>query len=220
MGVVASVELEESLIKNIAAGVAVVVLALAGPANASVIGNGPPNQTGGSDLNSFLEADNFTLGSATNIVLVQYWTLQDDLTDYAGTTDWGFYQDAVGIPGTLVASGNTVATGAATGNTTFGLNEFEYTFAVNVPLLAGNYWLALHNGPSSTLPSTTYYWAWSADSGNSQSLDLSASPAWVGNSSELAFQLSSPVPEPASIGLCGGALLAAWLARRRTSVKA
>src|SRR5664279_3077581 len=88
-------------------------VALVGSANASFIGNGPPNQSGGSDLNEYLEADNFTLATAANIAKVQYWSVQSDSTDYAGTTDWFFYSDASGVPGALIASGNTVATGVA-----------------------------------------------------------------------------------------------------------
>ena len=105
-------------------------------------------------------------------------------------------------------------------NTTFGLNEFSYSLNVNVVLAPGTYWLALHNGPSATLPPTSFYWAWSnGDAGNSASLDLSAGPPWAGNSAELAFQLttvqSSTVSEPVSISFVGGGILAAWLFRRK-----
>jgi hypothetical protein len=201
------------LLKNLVVAVSMMALALSGAASASIIGNGPPNQTGGSDLNAFLEADNFSLGNQAHIVTVQYWTLQVDSTDYAGTTQWGFYKDASGMPGsTAVVSGNTVAAGSATGNTTLGLNEFSYIFSVNVTLAPGNYWLVLHNGPSSTIPSTNYYWAWSSDSGDSQSADLSLAPPiqWAGNASELAFQLTGTIaPEPSASGLVAGGLLAA-----------
>lgn len=200
-----------------------ITLALAGSVEGSVIGSGAPNQSGGSDLNGFLEADNFTLASSVNIVQVTYWTLQGDVTDYAGSTDWSFHQDASGIPGTVVASGNTVATGSATGNTTLGLNEFAYTFTLSVPLTAGNYWLDLHNGPSASQPATSYYWAWSSGTGNSQSQDLSAAPSWETNDAELAFQLTTTdattTPEPASLALCGGALLAVAAFRRKMTAK-
>src|SRR4051812_38179645 len=86
---------------------------------ASVVGNGAPNQTGGSDLNSFLEADNFTLGSDAFISQVQFWALQGAPSDYAGSIDWAFYTDAAGQPGASVANGNAAAIGTPTGNTTF-----------------------------------------------------------------------------------------------------
>jgi PEP-CTERM motif len=208
---------------------AVLAVGLAGSVQAGTIGNGPPNQTGGSDLNAFLEADDFTLASTSTINQIKYWSLQNTLSDYAGSTDWGFYTNNSGVPGTALFSGNAVAIGMATGNTTQGLNEFVYTFAVNVILGPGNYWLVLHNGSSNNIPNTTYYWAWSSDTGNSQSMDITQVNSsrvglnppitpWVGNFSELAFQLNV-VPEPASLSLVGGGLLAAWFLRRKITAK-
>ena len=155
-------------------------LALAGMAHAGTVGNGAPNQSGGSDLNGYLEADNFSLSDAIYLTAVQYWTLQNDSTDYSGDTVWEIYQDASGLPGSLTASGDTAATGTATGKTTYGLAEYSCSFTINVPLAAGNYWLGLHNGSNSGIPSTSFYWAWSAGTGNSQSQDLSVtSSAWA-----------------------------------------
>jgi hypothetical protein len=114
-------------------------------------------------------------------------------------------------------------TGTATGNTTFGLNEFSYQFVVSFTLSPGTYWLVLHNGPTNTIPSTNFYWAWeSGVSGNSQSQDLSVPSPWVANDAALAFQLTSDltaVPEPASMCMVGSGLLAAWLARRKLSAR-
>ncbi len=223
------------MLKNTILAVSVLALGLAGSAPAATIGNGPPNQTGGSDLNAFLEADNFTLGGSFTITQIKYWSLQNTLSDYAGSTDWGFYTDASGVPGTALFSGNAVATGVATGNTTQGLNEFAYMFAVNAVLGPGNFWLVLHNGPSNNIPNTTYYWAWSSDTGDSQSTDvvqvanIANAPVigpnpltWSGNFTELAFNLTATqngVPEPVSMSLVGGGLLAAWFVRRKITAK-
>jgi hypothetical protein len=222
----------EALFKNTILAVSMLAFGLAASAQAATIGNGPPNQTGGSDLNAFLEADNFSLGGSFTITQIKYWSLQNTLADYAGTTDWGFYTDASGVPGTALFSGNTVAAGVATGNTTQGLNEFAYTFPVNVVLGPGNFWLVLHNGPSNNIPNTTYYWAWSSDTGNSQSMDVVQManapviglnpPTWSGNFTELAFELTATqngVPEPTSLALVGGGLFAAWFVRRKTAAK-
>jgi len=76
------------LFKTNIVAVSMLALGLAGSAHAAIIGNGPPNQTGGSDLNAFLEADNFTLGGSFTITQIKYWSLQNTLADYAGTTDW------------------------------------------------------------------------------------------------------------------------------------
>ena len=199
--------------------VVAITLALVGPARSTTIGNGPPNQSGGSDLNAFLEADNFSLGASSLLSQITYWSLQSSAADYAGTTAWGIYSDAAGSPGGALFSGNTAATGVATGNTAFGLNEFMYSFNVSVTLGAGNYWLVLHNGPNGSIPATNYYWAWSSNSGNSQSNDPLA-PGWVGNAAEFAFQLdvtaaTNGVPESGgTLGLLGVVLGAMALAQR------
>lgn len=184
-------------------------------AQGETIGNGPPNQSGGSDLNAFLEADNFVVSSPLfQIGLIQFWALQSAPSDFTGTVNWAFYSDAAGFPGSSLVSGNAPATGTATGNTTFGLDEYSYSLGVNVSLSTGVYWLVLHNGPSNTIPATSFYWAWSnGDAGDSASLDLVAGPPWAGNSAELAFDLTSP--EPASMSLVGGSIVVAWLIRRK-----
>jgi ethanolamine utilization microcompartment shell protein EutS len=196
---------------------ALAVVALGLSAQASTIGNGPPNQSGGSDLNSFLEADNFNTGGGNLITHVKFWALAGSLADYTGSIDWGFYSDASGSPGAVVVSGNAAAIETATGNTTLGLNEYGLEFDVNA-LLAANttYWLVLHNGPSGTDPMTSFYWAWSSGAaGNSQNSDITA-PSWVGNDAELAFQVTTTaVPEPASLSLIAGGVITGWLKRRK-----
>ena len=185
-------------------------------AQAGIIGNGPPNQTGGSDLNSFLEGDDFVVASvAQHVAQITFWALASSPSDFAGTVDWAFYSNNAGFPGVSLVSGNALATRTATGNTTFGLNEYSYTLAVNANLTTGHYWLVLHNGPSNAVPGTNFYWAWSnGNSGNSASLDIFGGPPWVGNDAELAFELTD-VPEPASMSLVGGGILAACLLRRK-----
>lgn len=193
-------------------------LLLSGVAHAGIIGNGPPNQSGGSDLNSFLEGDDFVVASpGAHITQIQFWALQSDPSDFAGTVDWAFYSDLSGFPDAPVVSGNAASTGVATGNTTFGLDEYSYTFGINASLMPGTYWLVLHNGPSNVLPATNFYWAWSnGNAGNSASLDLLAGPPWVGNSAELAFDLTADAtPEPVSMSLVGGGILAAFLFGRK-----
>jgi hypothetical protein len=196
----------------------VLALLMSGTAQAGIVGNGPPNQSGGSDLNSFLEGDDFVVASpGVHITQIRFWTLESAPTDFAGSVDWAFYSDLGGFPNVSVVSGNAPATGIATGNTTFGLNEFSYTLGINAGLTPGAYWLVLHNGPSNVLPATNFYWAWSnGDAGNSANLDLLAGPPWVGNSAELAFELTAaPTPEPVSMSLVGGGILAACLLRRK-----
>ena len=201
-------------------------------AQAGIIGNGPPNQSGGSDLNAFLEADDFTIVNPTGseVTQIKFWALQTSPSDFAGTVYWGFYSNLGGFPDTSVASGISSATATSTGNTTFGLDEYSYVLDVSAILLPGSYWLVLHNGPATTPPQTTFYWAWSnGDAGNSASAELVPLPPdrlglndpnhgqWAGNSAELAFELTANdgVPEPVSMSLVGGGLLAAWLVSRK-----
>jgi PEP-CTERM motif len=198
----------------------VFTLALAGTAEATILFSAPPNQSGGSDLNAFLEGDSFVLAAPSIILQVEFWSLQADASDYSGSIYWEIDSNNSGVPGTAIDSGTPTPTGTPTGNTAFGLNEFVYQWNVNTILAPGTYWLVLHNGPTNTIPSTTFYWEWSADTGNSQSQDLSVAPAWVANDAALAFELDGIVtPEPASICLMGSGLLAAWLARRKLGAR-
>ena len=88
---------DKTMFKNTIIAISLLTLALVGSTQSAPIGNGPPSQTGGSDLNAPLEADNFSLGSATTLSQVTYWTLQNTPADYAGSTDWGIYSDVAGI---------------------------------------------------------------------------------------------------------------------------
>jgi hypothetical protein len=204
--------------KKITFTLSALALLMSGIAHAGIIGNGPPNQSGGSDLNSFLEADDFVIASATaQISQIQFWALQSSPADFTGTVDWAFYSDLGGFPNVSLVSGNASAIGTPTGNTTFGLSEVSYTVGINANLVTGHYWLVLHNGPSATLPDTNFDWAWSnGDAGNSANLDILGGPPWVGNSAELAFALTTDqTPEPVSMSLVGGGILAACLLRRK-----
>lgn len=158
-------------------------------------------------------------GAAQQVTQITFWALASSPSDFAGTVDWAFYSDLGGFPGVSLASGNASATGTLTGNATLGLNEYSYTVGVSAILSPGTYWLVLHNGPSNVLPDTSFYWAWSnGNAGNSASLDILGGPPWAGNSAELAFELTAAavgVPEPVSMSLVGGGILAAWLLRRK-----
>jgi PEP-CTERM motif len=190
-----------------------------GTARATLVGSGPPNQSGGSDLNAFLEADSFTIGSLLSFTEIKYWTDQGSAADFSGSTVWAIYNNVSGSPGVSLFSGSSSAAGVATGNTVVGgLNEFVYDFTANFTLGPGTYWLVLHNGPVNTIPATQFYWAWQSGVGNSQSQDLVvAGSPWVANEAELAFQLITP--EPASTLLVGGGLVAVWLARRKLKAR-
>lgn len=189
---------------------------LADVSHAGLLYSAIPNQSGGSDANGFLEADDFTIAGPTPVTRITFWSFQTIAADYTGSVAWSFRSDAAGMPGASVVSGTATPVGAATGRSAFGLNEFQYSLVINTNLNAGTYWLVLHNGPNNAIPPTDFFWEWSnGNAGNSMSQDL-ASPnqPWLGNFAELAVQITD-VPEPASVFLAGAGLLAVWLGRRR-----
>ncbi len=196
--------------------------ALAGPAAAALIGNGPPDLSGGTDLNANLGADNFMLAGDSTINLIRFWAAQDAAAAYAGSIEYSFRTDSGGTPGASVQSGTTAFTQVSTAQVVFGLPLFLYEASVNIDLGAGDYWLVLHNGPSSSPLTTEFYWAHSdSDGGDGQAYEL-ATATWGTVSAELAFELDAtprngnPVPEPGSLALfaAGVAILATRRIRR------
>ena len=205
---------------------AMMAIALPSVSGAAVIGNGPPNDSGATDMNGALPADRFTLSSSSYLTSLTYWSLQGSVADYTGTTTVDIFSNAGTTPGALLFSVMlpfTTVAGGTSANT--GLQIFMNTASLSGPLLgAGNYWLGLHNGPVATIDPGTYYWDWSADSGPSRYQDLAAaSTTWNQNDSSLAFQLTtsapSVVPEPAEGVLLGAGLAAAAWARRRKTAR-
>jgi hypothetical protein len=177
-------------------------------ANADVVvfDNGGPNQHNGNEMTDFLQSEDFTLTTQTQITDVHFWDLQAIAADYLGSIYWAIQGNAAGMPGTILASGTTSAvTHTATGLTddsglfTEFLNGFNITPTI---LNSGTYWLTLHDGPLSNSNFADFYWEWSSDIGNGQEFDLIANNAWDSNLAEHAFQLTgTPVPEPTSIVL-------------------
>jgi hypothetical protein len=215
-------------------GICLAGLLLSVTAQAGVIYSASPNQSGGSDLNAYREADDFAIEVSSTIQQITFWALQGNANDYSGSVAWAIHNDSDGTPGAVVASGSATPAGTATGQSVADFQEYSYAFALSVSLSPGTYWLKLHNGPDFDLPTTDFFWEWSnSETGNSQSQDLSSlipsvfnSPVqtapWTSNFTELAFQVDGTVneslagvPEPQTFLLFGAGLLALPFLRRR-----
>ena len=187
-----------------------------GVSRAGVVYSAPPNQSGGSDANGFLEADDIDISVPTRLGIFNFWTFQTSAADYTGSIAWSLRSDNGGMPGASVISATAPATFVATGKTAFGLSEFVYTLVTDTTVNPGRYWLVLHNGPNAAIPTTDFFWEWSnGNTGNSLSQDLALpNQPWLSNFAELALQVQD-IPEPGSLLLSAAGVLGIWLARRR-----
>jgi hypothetical protein len=57
------------------------------------------NQSGGSNANGFLEADNITLAVPTGPGIFNFWTFQSNAADYTGSIAWSVRSDSGGNAG-------------------------------------------------------------------------------------------------------------------------
>ncbi len=222
------------------------MLQLTGAAYAAVTlwdNGGPataPNQ-GGNNMSSFNQAADFTTTFTTNLSSVTFWSLEGVSTvapSYAGSIFYRIVGDIGGAPddSTVLASGTATPTRTGAG-TALGLNVMKNDFGIALnSLLAGTYWLELHNGALNVgSDDVEFYWSWSdlgaADNGSS-SLDQERSlfpndPTWGTNAAEHAFLIMGDrnvlpppgIPEPATLLLTAIAMGSAlFVSRRRRPV--
>jgi len=215
-------------------GLAALVLGCCTASQAAVLANSPPDQISGDNMSFALVADDFTLGGLGpyDITNIRFWSIQSDTADYLGTVYWAIYSDATGNPGSVLFSGTPAIPAVATGlSTGFGYNEYVFNIPVTFQLAAGTYWLALQNGSLGSdggVSPPEMLWETSgtnsgATAGRYKDFSLSANPSWVDTSQEHAFRIDGDrvvtppppgVPEPSTLALLLGALLAARAGRR------
>jgi hypothetical protein len=203
------------------------VVASAGAAPLYV--NGAPTDASGNEMTSYVQAEDFQLASASTLTGVRVWGFYfGDLgRGYLGSLSWQVYADASNQPGYLLYSG--VATPELTGgasNCCDGI-PLQMDFALpSIDLVAGTYWLGLHNGPMNEVATEYFYWQTSADNDTGRGFEQPApfgNTPWVGNNLEHAFELEGfiqsesqgeAVPEPATWILAGLGVAAGCVRKR------
>ena len=205
-------------------------------ASAAVIvwDNGGPSATlaNGTALTEFQSAQDFILGSTTDLTSVTFWSLEATAPDYSGSIFWEIRNNNAGAPtGSVLGSGTAIPTRTAAG-VLAGLNQFQNDFTISINgVTAGTYWLTLHNGPlANTGPLIDFYWTWTdlnvtnTPTFRGQDSDLVGGGGYLTNGQEHAFNVSgnvvpSGVPEPATMAVAaaGLAVLALFRARKSNS---
>lgn len=210
--------------------IALAVCAGAASQAATLVSN-LPNQVSGTQMSFAQVADDFTLagGGTYSISSIDFWSIQFSAADYRGSIAWTiFNDDGLGGIGTVRWAGTAAIPGVATGNSTaFGYDEYAFSIPVAINLTAGDhYWLGLHNGALSETDDTEMLWE-SSDDGQAplgMYRDL-ANPGqgWIESDYQHAFRIigvrdidpNPGIPEPTTLALLLGALVAAGAVRRQ-----
>ena len=216
-------------------GLAGLALSAAAVSHAATLLSNLPNQVFGTQMSFAQVADNFTLaGTGTySITSIDFWSLQELPGDYRGSVSWTIFNAELdGSIGSIRWAGVATPTGAATGDSSgFGYAEYEFNITVAISLTAGDgYWLALHNGGLGDTGDTEMFWE-TSDSGDApagmyKNLGLPvAEQVWLDTGNQHAFRIvgtrdgdpppPGDVPEPGTLALLVGALVAAGTVRRQ-----
>ena len=215
-----------STTKWVSAALLACLAAFAVPASAGpvVYDNGAPNQASGNNMSFAYQAEDFVLAANTTISDVHFWSLEA-ATAYRDGFYWALHDNSGGAPGALIADGfqkavTRTSLGAVAGFGTEFRNDFDLNTAT--ALLAGTYWLVLHNGAFGNLldDGLNFLWETTALAGRlGGQEDLGDGFGFGSNGAEHAFQLTGPnvvnVPEPMTGGLVAAALAALLFTRQR-----
>ena len=199
--------------------------------------NGAPNITnlGGSEMSDTFQAQDFNVAVASDLTGIRFWDLESSPADYNGSIFWRIVNNLgvtpAGSPGTTVFDSGTATPARVAAGTVLGFNQFQNDFSVSTSnLLAGTYWLELHNGPLASNAFTDFYWSYTDLDGTNTPTNRGsefALPAngfgWTTNDQEHAFEVFGaphqppppPLPEPGTMALMAAGIAVLTLRRRR-----
>ena len=169
-------------------GGASLALSLAQAVQAGIVfNNGAPNQVYGVNMSGNVVAENFSLGSTTDITNLRFWSIQSAPGDYSGSLSWAIYSNAGTAPGAVLQSGFSSAAATATGlSTGFGYQEFVFDISTLFQLVAGNYWLGLANNPLNPGSPSEMLWETTDAKIDADARYLDGA-AWIDSKSDLAL---------------------------------
>jgi PEP-CTERM motif len=177
----------------------------------TVFNNGAPDLLGGTGMTEFVVADNFTVSSTFDITNIRFFSAQDTASAYVGSVTWSIFSNVASLPGVSLFSGSATVAATNTGATTgFGYGIYSLDLPVSFTLGAGDYWLALHNGPltNTTSPGDM---TWATSSTGTGPSAVYRDGGWVSSGNESAFRIEGNVPvipEPATTAMFMAGLLA------------
>ncbi len=166
-------------------------------------------------------ADDFVLTAPATISGIRFWLNAWSQDNFGGVASYAIYEDSAGGLGSLIASGyGNPAVAIVTVPFNFsGVPRLDLALASPVTLLAGTYWLEMHEGPTLTSNdgSPVYWLARAGVAGNAKRDGALALPT-TNTGLALGFQLSgssAAVPEPGGVLLVfsGLGVLAVWRKR-------